>query len=126
MKSVTPNIFVHNIEETIQFYTNLGFQVTMSMPSEGNLDWVMMSLGNVTFMFQTFDSLKDELPEISRKDGGSLLLYIQIDKIEEYYQKLKNKISIYKGLEKTFYGAVEFSILDNNNYIITFAENENI
>jgi len=29
-----------------------------------------------------------------------------------------------KGLEKTFYGATEFSIEDNNGYLLTFAEDE--
>jgi hypothetical protein len=33
-------------------------------------------------------------------------------------------VKVIKGLEKTFYGATEFSILDNNGYILTFAENE--
>jgi hypothetical protein len=114
------------MEETIKFYINLGFEVVTSMPPEGSPDWVMMSMGDVTFMFQTFKSLKDELPEISREDGGSLLLYIQLDNIIDYYQNLKSKTKIYKELEKTFYDVFEFSIIDNNNYILTFAENEYI
>jgi hypothetical protein len=31
---------------------------------------------------------------------------------------------IVKGIEKTFYGATEFSIQDINGYILTFAEDE--
>ena len=37
---------------------------------------------------------------------------------------VKDNVTIYKGLEKTFYGATEFSIIDINNYVLTFAENE--
>ena len=33
-------------------------------------------------------------------------------------------LNIIKGLEKTFYGATEFSIQDINGYILTFAEGE--
>ena len=44
--------------------------------------------------------------------------------INDLYEKIKDKVTIYKGLEKTFYGATEFSIVDNNNYILTFAEHE--
>jgi len=29
---------------------------------------------------------------------------------------------VIKGLEKTFYGATEFSITDNNGFVLTFAE----
>jgi hypothetical protein len=31
---------------------------------------------------------------------------------------------VVKGIEKAFYGATEFSIEDNNGYLITFAEDE--
>jgi len=125
MESLAPNIFTNNIQETIAVYTHLGFKVAMSVPEQGDeLVWVMMVNGGVTLMFQTFDSLADELPEITRKDGGSLLLYINIKNIRDYFESVKDKVKVLKSLEKTFYGATEFSILDNNNYVLTFAENE--
>jgi len=64
------------------------------------------------------------LPAISRQDGGSLLLYIQTKEIRPFHDKIKDKVNVIKGLEKTVYGATEFSIQDNNGYILTFAENE--
>jgi len=125
MESLAPNIFTHNIQETVALYTLLGFNVTMSVPEQGDeLVWVMMVNGSVTVMFQTFGSLEDELPEISRNNGGSLLLYINLKNIREFFDSIKDKVNVLKGLEKTFYGATEFSILDNNNYVLTFAEHE--
>ncbi len=124
MESISPNIFVKDISETIKFYQNIGFKTVMTVPEEGDLVWAMMTCGNVTFMFQTFDSLGSELPTISRQDGGSLLLYIQTKEIRLFHDKIKDKVNVIKGLEKTFYGATEFSILDINGYILTFAENE--
>ncbi|MFI5160742.1 MAG: VOC family protein [Sphingobacteriales bacterium] len=125
MESLAPNIFTNNIQETVALYTILGFNVTMSVPEKGDeLVWVMMVNGSVTIMFQTYDSLADDLPEISRKDGSSLLLYITLKNIREFFEKIKDKVKVLKGLEKTFYGATEFSILDNNNYVLTFAEHE--
>ncbi|MEN8124178.1 MAG: VOC family protein [Bacteroidota bacterium] len=124
MDSISPNIFVKDINETIKFYQYLGFRVVMTVPEQGDLVWVMMTCGNVNFMFQTFDSLGSELPTISRQNGGSLLLYIQIKEIRLFHDKIKNKVNVIKGLEKTFYGATEFSIQDINGYILTFAENE--
>jgi len=123
MESLSPNIFVKDINETIAFYKQLGFQLVMSVPEDGSpLVWAMAMNGNVTFMFQTFDSLGDELPEIRRTDGGSLLFYIKLRNILTFFEEVKDKVTIVKGLEKTFYGATEFSILDNNNYLLTFAE----
>ncbi len=125
MESLAPNIFTNNIQETVALYTLLGFEVTMSVPEKGDeLVWVMMVNGSVTVMFQTYSSLADDLPEINRKDGSSLLLYITLKDIRGFFESVKDKVKVLKGLEKTFYGATEFSILDNNNYVLTFAEHE--
>ncbi len=124
MNAISPNIFVRDINKTIAFYKQLGFKLSMSVPEEGDLVWAMMSCGNVNFMFQTFDSLGDDIPEISRQDGGSLLFYIQIKEIRQFHEQIKDNVKVIKGLEKTFYGATEFSILDTNGYILTFAENK--
>jgi uncharacterized glyoxalase superfamily protein PhnB len=125
MKSISPNIFVTDIDTTIEFYKQLGFNLTTTVPEEGdNLIFAMMTCGNVTFLFQTFGSLGDELPTVSRQNGGSLLLYIQTYKIREFFAQIKDKVKVVKGLEKTFYGATEFSIEDNNGYLLTFAEDE--
>src|SRR3978361_494372 len=103
MESFSPNIFVCDMKATVAFYELLGFKTTMSVPEESdNLIWAMMVNGNVTMMFQTYESLADELPEISRQDGGSLLLYINLKDIHGFYEKVKDKVTVLKGLETTF------------------------
>lgn len=125
MESLSPNIFVADVNKTIEFYTNLGFDLAMSVPEVGpDFVWAMMVKGNVTMMFQTMESLGEELPAIKRTDGGSLLLYIKLSGIRAFFEDIKDKVTVLKGLEKTFYGATEFSIVDNNNYVLTFAEDE--
>jgi len=125
METLSPNIFVNNMAQTIAFYEILGFTKTMSVPETGDdLVWVMMVNGTVTFMFQTFESLADDLPEINRSNGASQLLYINLKDIRGFFEKIKDKVTVLKGLEKTFYGATEFSIVDCNNYVLTFAEHE--
>lgn len=125
MDSLSPNIFVRSMDETIAFYQSIGFQVVMTVPETGPaFVWAMMVNGSVTFMFQTFESLGDELPQISKHSGGSLLFYIKIQKIRDFFESVKDKVTILKPLETTFYGATEFSIADNNNYVLTFAEDE--
>jgi uncharacterized glyoxalase superfamily protein PhnB len=125
MESLSPNIFVNNMNETIAFYKSIGFQLVMTVPEAGSdFVWAMMVNGNVTFMFQTFESLGNELPEISRENGASQLLYIKLKEIRNFFELIKDKVKVLKPLEKTFYGATEFSILDNNNYVLTFAEDE--
>jgi len=123
METLSPNIFVHDMKATITLYQLLGFQLTMTVPETGDdLVWAMMVNEKVTFMFQTFASLGDELPQISRQNGASLLLYINVKDIKAFFEQVKDKVTVLKGLETTFYGATEFSIVDNNNYVLTFAQ----
>ncbi len=76
-------------------------------------------------MFQTLASLGEELAKHhSRKAAVSLLFYMKLKKIREFFELIKDKVTVLKPLETTFYGATEFSILDNNNYVLTFAEDE--
>ncbi len=125
METLSPNIFVYNISETIAFYKKLGFEVIITVPEQGDFVWAMMSCGQVNIMFQTFDSLQNELPEIKRETGGPLLFYIKTKGIRTFFEKLQQeRVTILKGLEKTFYGATEFSIADNNGFVLTFAEDE--
>lgn len=125
METLSPNIFVNSMRETIAFYKALGFEIQMSVPETGeNLVWAMMNNGGVTIMFQTFDSIANDLPEISRQNGGSLLLYINLKNIREFFNRINGRVTILKGLDTTFYGATEFSIKDNNGYVLTFAEHE--
>ncbi|MFD0766728.1 VOC family protein [Mucilaginibacter lutimaris] len=123
MESLSPNIFTNDMNATVAFYKLLGFETTMTVPETGDdLVWAMMNNGGVTFMFQTFESMAEELPEIKRTNGGSLLLYVNVTDINGLFESIKDKVTVLKGLEKTFYGATEFSILDNNNYVLTFAQ----
>jgi uncharacterized glyoxalase superfamily protein PhnB len=125
MDSLTPNIFTHDMKVSIAFYKTLGFNITMQVPEEGDeLVWANLSNGSVNIMLQSFDSLGEHLPDISRTNGGSLLLYIKLKGIRQFFEKIKEQVPIVQGLETTFYGATEFSVKDNNGYVLTFAEHE--
>ncbi|AUD06684.1 VOC family protein [Spirosoma pollinicola] len=125
MKSISPNIFVNDLQATITFYTKLGFTITDEVTAaEGEKVFAMMTNGSVTFMFQSFASIEGQHPMVNRADGGSLLLYITVDNIRQYYAYINERVTVLTGLEKTFYGATEFSLCDNNNYRLTFAEHD--
>ncbi len=125
MESLTVNLFVKDIQQSISFYKLLGFEVIMTVPDKGDLEWAMLVTGGVTIMLQSFASMGDELPDIDRsKSGGTLLLYIKLKQIRIFFERIKDKVAVVKGLEKTFYGATEFTIKDNDGYYLTFAEDE--
>ena len=124
MQTVSPNIYVNDIRKTIDFYTTIGFNVVTTVGDKDDPIFILMSSGDLSFMFQTFKSIENTLPAVSRRNGGSLLLYVNMKGIRDFYEKIKDKVTVLHGLNKTFYGATEFSIVDINNYIITFAEDE--
>jgi uncharacterized glyoxalase superfamily protein PhnB len=124
MHKVSPNIYVNDIHETIDFYRKLGFELTTQVGEGQDMVFALMSCGDVTFMFQTFKSIENTLPLVSRTNGGSLLLYIDVKGIRGFYERINRQMPVLSGLEKTFYGTTEFSIRDNNHYMLTFAENE--
>ncbi len=124
METVSPNIYVNSLPATVQFYKKLGFEVVATVPDNGDPIFVMMVCGGVTFMFQTFASIENTLPVVRRTDGGSLLLYVKMKGVRAFCERIKDQVTVLHTLEKTFYGATEFSIEDNNHYMITFAEDE--
>jgi uncharacterized glyoxalase superfamily protein PhnB len=125
MESVSPNIFVEDLEATISWYEMLGFRLVTSVPGEDNkILFALMVNGTTTFMFQTFKSIEGILPRVSRVNGGSLLLYIKMTGIRAFFESVRDKVNVVSGLEKTFYGATEFSVIDPNNFVLTFAEDE--
>ena len=52
------------------------------------------------------------------------MLYIQTTGIRIFFEQIKDKVKVLKEIEKTFYGATEFCIEDNNGFVLTFAEDE--
>ncbi len=81
MESISPNIFVNSMDETIAFYQQIGFAPVMTVPETGpDYVWAIVVNGNVSFILQTFTSLGEGPPKISRQNGASLLLYIKLKK----------------------------------------------
>ena len=123
--SLAPNIGVANVNDTVRFYTErLGFKMIMSNPAEGELLWAMVSSGEVNIMFQQNENLKEEYPELQNTGKGLITFYVRVKGLDELYNKLKGSDIIVKELAKTFYGANEFAIRDNNGYVMTITEDE--
>lgn len=125
LKSLTPNLMVNDVEETIEYYTDiLGFTLLKTVPEKGELDWAMVKRSDIVLMFQSKKSLANELPRLKgEKPGGGLTLYVKVDNITELHEELyNNEVEIISDLESTFYDTIEFTIVDVNGYILTFSE----
>lgn len=133
-KKLTTNMMVEDVNRTIGFYSDvLGFEFVMGVPQNSQeivtakqkgqtLGFAIVKCGDVEMMFQARKSLAEEIPEFNdMKIGGSLTFYVEVENVEGLYVKLKDKVTILKDIQTTFYGKREFYIQDCNGYVLTFA-----
>jgi len=125
LKSITPNLMVESVDETVEFYCGkLGFSVQASVPkSDGKLQFAILIRDSLTVMVQDRETLVEEYPVLNvSKVQPSATLYITVDNFAEFYEELKGKCDVLCDVHTTFYGANEFAVKDNNGYVITVAE----
>ena len=123
-ETITTNIMVENVKETIEFYqSKLGFQKVLSVPEDGSiLDFAIIKKDNISIMFQERKNLLDEYPTLQKNEIiPAFTLFITVKDVEKLYKELKDKVKIAKELHKTFYGKDEFAIFDNNGNILTIS-----
>ncbi len=123
-ETITTNIMVKNVKETIQFYEEkLGFQKILSVPEEGEtLNFAILSKDKISIMLQEQKNLIEEYPTLKLGEiVPTFTLFITVNDVVKVYNELKDKVKIAKELHKTFYGKDEFAIFDNNGNILTIS-----
>lgn len=123
-KTITTNIMVANVKETINFYEEkLGFQKVVSVPEEGEvLNFAILNKDKISVMLQEQKNLLEEYSTLQREAiVPTFTLFITVDDVAKMYDELKNKVKIAKELHKTFYGKDEFAVFDNNGNILTIS-----
>lgn len=123
-ETITANIMVKNVTETIKFYEDyLGFKKVLSVPEDGEkLDFAIVARDKISLMFQEQQNLLSEYPTLQKGNiTPTFTLFITVDDVQKVYNELKNKVQIAVGLHQTFYGRDEFAISDNNGNILTIA-----
>lgn len=123
-ETITTNIMVANVKETIKFYEEkLGFQKVVSVPEEGEvINFAILSKDKISVMFQEQKNLLEEYKTL-QKDViiPTFTLFITVDDVVKMYEELRNKVKIAKELHKAFYGKEEFAIFDNNGNVLTIS-----
>jgi uncharacterized glyoxalase superfamily protein PhnB len=124
-KALSPNILVSDVEESIVFYSSLGFEKLNQVPEQGKAQWAMLKANEVTIMIQDKKSAEGDLPfRYTNGQNSGILLYIDVENVEEIRTKIDGKALIIKDIHSTFYGTNELIIADPNNYLLIFAEDK--
>lgn len=123
-ETVTTNIMVKNVKETIAFYEEvLGFQKVLSVPEDGDvLNFAILVKDKISIMLQEQNNLMEEYPTLKTDDiKPTFTLFITVSDVAALYEELKDKAKLAKELHKTFYGKDEFAAFDNNGNILTIS-----
>ncbi len=117
--SMTPILYVDAIEPCLSFWTErLGFLQVVEVPHGDRLGFVILARGDLQVMYQTFDSMAEDLVGVSVQTGGCT------------YMKVSDFPAIVKALEgtdvvaaprKTFYGADEIFVREPGGNLLGFS-----
>ena len=123
ISKMTTNIITKDVNRSIDFYKALiGFEVIMSIPDSGKLDFAILKYDEIELMLQSYEIIKSELPDIIPNElSPSFLLYFEVNDLNAIYERIRSAIMI-KDKHQTFYGTTEFSVIDPDGYIIGFAQ----
>ena len=122
MKKLTPVVYVEEIEPVLPFWVDrLGFTKTTEMPEGDRLGFVILQNGGAEIMYQTRDSVQNDVPELAGTPMGGNLLFIQVEDLDSVAAALDG-ITPVTPRRKTFYGADELIVREPAGNVVTFAQ----
>lgn len=123
-----PELSVTNLQNSLNFYTTIGFKVEYERPEN---KFAFISLGSIQFMLQEIS--KDEkwnLAPLTYPFGNGINFQLEVDDVNIIYDNLKaNNYKIAFDIEENWYrqdnkllGNKEFLVQDLDGYLLRFSE----
>jgi hypothetical protein len=120
LDKMTTLLVVDTIEPCLPAYLALGYEVTVRVPEEGALGFVILNGAAGELMLQTRTSLAADLPAVAARKPTHLL-YADVASLVAAKGKL-GAAKIIVPQRKTFYGAKEIWFLLEGDVILGLAE----
>jgi len=124
-KNLAPMFLVDNVDEAIKWYKEVfDAKINATDPENPPYEWVSLLIGDVEIMFAKKKSAVKWYSENVRinENISSFIAYIYVERIDELYQKIKEKTEIIMEPVSQWYGIKEFAIKDPFGIVIVFAE----
>lgn len=124
-KALTPNLLVADVDQSVEFYQNLGFEKIAQVPEQGKPQWAMVKRDEVSLMLQDKKSAETDLPfRYTNGQNAGALLYFDVEDVEEIKSLINGKALVVKDIHSTFYGTNELMVADPDHYLLIFAEDK--
>ena len=115
-KKIVPMIHVPDVRRTVDWYRDIGFEVTVAYDDNaGRLSFAMVSFGAGEVMFSSGG-------RPSAHHRREVDLYAYTEDVDGLYDRLKDRVEVIEGPHNMFYGMREVIIRDVNGFWITFGE----
>lgn len=123
LNNLTIELMVSDVNKTVDYYVNtLGFNLTNQV-GDKKMVWAQVNSGKIAIMLMEQKALTEDIAEFKDKVvGGSVVLFIEVEGIDEFYETMKNKAQIVQEIHTTFYKTKEFAMKDINGYVLSFAQ----
>ncbi|MEW5930675.1 MAG: VOC family protein [Gemmatimonadota bacterium] len=122
MKKVTPVLYVEEIEPALPFWMErLGFEKTAEVPHGDRLGFVILQKGGVEIMYQTRDSVREDVPALGPMPTGGSMLFVQVDDLDAVERALEG-IPPVTPRRMTFYGSEELIVREPAGNVVNFAQ----
>jgi orotate phosphoribosyltransferase len=109
-------IHVPDVRATVEWYQSIGFSVINTYGDDGEgLSFALLSFGRSMVMF-------NEGGRPSTSFRREMDLYVYADRVDEMYERFKDRVDVVETPHDTFYGMREFVIRDLNRFWITFGQ----
>ena len=127
MKKVTPIITVDSIEPCLAFWTDLGLEVTATVPHEDTIGFAMLHGGGVHLMYQSSASIDADLGASGAPEGlggelagSTMTLFVEVDAIDDVLAKVTDAEMVVPR-RQTFYGMDEIFVRAPCGSLVGFA-----
>jgi catechol 2,3-dioxygenase-like lactoylglutathione lyase family enzyme len=118
---ITANLIVDAIEPCLAFWCErLGFQITVEVPHDGRLGFVILVKDGAELMLQTRASMTDDVEPIAKEPFHSVV-YVHVDDLAPIKKALRDVERVVAD-RRTFYGADEVIVRDPAGNVVFFAQ----
>lgn len=117
--TVMPSLTVNNLQQSLDFYAGLGFEVADRWEQDGTLMGAMLKAGTTMLGISQDDGKKGT----NRVKGVGLRLYIETgDDIDQVAARAKSAgIALTKDPHDTEWGARAFDVTDPSGFLLTIS-----
>lgn len=122
VKTITPILYVEEIEPCLPFWTGrLGFEKTADVPEGDRLGFVILQKDGAQVMYQTRESVENDVPHLAATPMKGTMLFIVVDDIDAVERAVAG-VEVAVPRRKTFYGADELFVREPGGNLVGFAQ----